>query len=375
MSGTHRLSLLSLFIISALLAACGAAEVAEITPSPTPPTTASPTPAAQSPSTTPQVTPSASASPADEGCELNVVSPPADWQVATSDEFGFSIAYPPDWENLSAGITYQPGMLFDAETFEQTGLPDGADVDAGVVLQSPDGVPTVAVFAVDGVTSTTEEVYERQLAELESEPFSSEVLSTDTTGCLAGEPALGAEVSGFNTELDLETGEVVPLDEEISAQYWMVVRDGTVYFIQWIDDPSPDLAALDRMLVSWTWSESGTDEPATGSGTIANAGMALEPTPSGGDLDTSTFQSSFPADASAIYVIYDLSPGSDTTVNFTWRQDGAVIITQEFDWTPDTTSAWANITPPSGGFEPGSYEVEIELTGERRTLAFTIEDP
>lgn len=370
MSPIHRLSLLSL---GAILAACGVAEeVAEpsLTASPTPSPTAS---AAE----TPSATPSPSASPTVEDCELNVVSPPADWQVASSEEFGFSIAYPPDWEDFGAGVTYQPGMLFDAETFGQTGLPEGAEVDAGVLLQSPSGTPALAVFAVDAVASTTEEVYERQLVELESEEYITEVLSTDMSGCLAGAPALGADVSGFNTELDLETGEVVPLDEEVYVQYWMVVRDGTLYFIQWVDSPSPDLATLDRMLVSWTWSANGTDEPATGSGAIDNAGVALAPPPEGGELDTGSFQSTFSADASSIYLVYDLVPDSETAVSFTWRQDGEVIITQEFDWTPDTTWAWANITPPSGGFEPGSYEVDIELaaTGERRTVAFTIEAP
>lgn len=372
MSSKHRLSLISLGV---LLAACGPAEDVAQSSIASPP--ASPTITAQTPSPTPEAAPSPSASPVGEECELNVVPPPADWRVARSDEFGFSIAYPLDWEDFSAGITYQPGMLFDAETFEQTGLPDAAEVDAGVLLQSPSGVPALAVFAVDGVSSTSEEVYERQLTKLENEPFVSEVLSADSTGCLAGTPALGAEVSGFNTELDLETGEVVPLDEEIYAQYWMVVRDGTLYFIQWVDDPSPDLATLDRMLVSWNWSGSRTDDAATGSGSIVNAGMALEPPPSGGDLDTSTFQSSFPADAAAIYIVYDLSPDSDTMVTFTWRQEGEVIITQEFDWTPDITWAWAKITPPSGGFDPGSYEVDIGLaaTGARRTVAFTIDDP
>jgi hypothetical protein len=368
MSVKRRLSVLSLGI---LLAACGVADVPDVSQSPT---TA---PTAATPSPTPQATSSPTASPAAEDCELNVVSPPADWQIAGSDEFGFSVAYPPDWEDFSgAGVTYQPGMLFDAETFGETGLPDGAEVDAGVVLQAPGGVPALAVFAVDGVTSTTEEVYERQLAELEREPFVTEVLDTDMAGCLAGAPALGAEVSGLNTELDLETGEVVPLDEEVYAQYWMVVRDGTLYFIQWIDDVAPDLATLDRMLVSWTWSESGSDQPASGSGAIANAGMALEPPPSGGEFDTSAFQSSFRTDTAAIYLVFDLVPNSQTAITLTWRQDGEVIITQDYEWTPDTTWAWAYITPPSGGFEPGSYEVEMQLaaTGERRSVLFTVED-
>ncbi len=363
--------------LGALLAACGVADVTDVDQSPAATPAISPTPAAETASPTVQPTPSPAGSPAGEDCELNIVSPPADWQVASSEEFGFSIAYPADWDDFGEGVTYQPGMLFDVETFGETGLPEGAEVDAGVLLQSPSGVPALAVFAVDGVTSTTGEVYERQLVELEREEFISEVLSTDISGCLAGAPALGAEMSGFNTELDLETGEVVPLDEEVYVQYWVVVRDGTLYFIQWVDNPSPDLATMDRMLVSWTWSGDGTDEPATGSGAIVNAGMALEPPPSGGELDPAAFQSSFPTDAPSIYLVYDLEPNSETAVSFTWRQDGAVIITQDFDWTPDTTWAWAYITPPSGGFEPGSYEVEIELaaTGERRTVAFTIEDP
>lgn len=367
MTLVHRLSILGLAV---LVAGCAAAEVAE--PSRTTAPTPSPTPSA---SLAPSATVEPTTSPLAEDCELNVVSPPADWQVAASDEFGFSIAHPPEWDDFSAGVTYQPGMLFDAETFGETGLPPGAEVDAAALLQPPSGVPALAVFAVDGISSTTEEVYERQLAKLEAEPLITEVLSTDMRGCLAGAPALGAEMSGMNTELDPETGEVVPLDEEVRVQYWIVVRDGTLYFIQWIDSPSPDMATLDRMLVSWTWSSGGTDEPATGSGTIVNAGMALEPPASGGELDTSAFRSSFPADASAIYVVYDLTPESDTSVKLTWRQDGEMIITQDFDWTADITWAWANITPPPGGFEPGSYEVEIELaaTGERRTIAFTIE--
>lgn len=369
MSLVHRLSVLGLAVV---VAGCGgAAQVADSSPTVSAPP--SPTPAhSQVPPTTVEPTPSP---PPAADCELNVVSPPSDWQAASSEEFGFSIGYPPEWDDFGAGVTYQPGVLLDADTFAETGLPLDAEVDAAALVQSPSGVPALAVFAVDGISSTTEEVYERQLAKLEAEPFVTEVLSSDMSGCLAGERALGAEVSGLNTELDTETGEVVPLDEEVRAQYWIVVRDGTLYFIQWIDSPTPDLATLDRMLVSWTWSSDGTDEPATGSGAIVNAGMALEPPPTGGDLDTATFQSSFPTDAPAIYLVYDLTPGSETAVDLRWRQDGEPLLTQDFDWTPEITWAWANITPPSGGFEPGAYEVEIELaaTGERRIIAFTIE--
>lgn len=364
----HRLSVLGLAL---LVVGCGTAEVVDSSPTvaPQPSSTSAPT---QAPSTMVEPT----TTPLATDCELNVVSPPADWQVARSDEFGFSIGYPAEWDDFSAGVTYQPGTLFDAETFAETSLPLDAEIDAATLVQSPSGVPALAVFAVDGISSTTEEVYERQLAKLESEPFVTEVLSTDMSGCLAGAPALGAEVRGLNTELDTETGEVVPLDEEVSAQYWIVVREGTLYFIQWIDSSAGDLATLDRALVSWTWSSDGIEEPAAGSGAIVNTGMALEPPPSGGELDAATFQSTFPSDASEIYLVYDLAPGSDTAIHFTWRQDGEPLLSQDFDWTPEITWAWANITQPSGGFEPGAYEVEIELvaTGERRTVAFTIEE-
>jgi hypothetical protein len=366
----HSLPLLGLVI---LLVACGT------TPSSSPAASASAAPSAPAASATVSAAPSTAPSddPSSEACESSFVAPPGDWSVVGSDDPAFSVGMPAGWSDLSEGLTYQPGTLFDAQTFAETGLAAGTEVPIDLLAQSTAGTPAFAVFAVDGVSSTTDVVYDRQLAKLESEPFISEVLSTDLSGCLAGAPALGLEVTGFNTELDPATGEVVPTGEEVYAQYWMVVRDGTLFFAQWVDAPTPDLATLDRVLVSWAWSAPVAEEPEPGSGAIAEAGMALEPPDSSAPLGPGTFQSTFASDAAAIYVIYELAPDSATLVTFTWRREGEVLITQSFDWTSEITRAWAYITPPGGGFDPGSYEVELQLeaTGESRVVPFTVEGP
>jgi hypothetical protein len=93
-------------------------------------------------------------------------------------------------------------------------------------------------------------------------------------------------------------------------------------------------------------------------------------------VDDAEFGSSFRWTAAELFLVYELAPGIETTVTFNWYQDGEFLFSDTFDWRPNHTWGWAGLGPPTGGFEGGSYEVEITLdTGESRTVPFTIERP
>ncbi len=52
--------------------------------------------------------------------------------------------------------------------------------------------------------------------------------------------------------------------------------------------------------------------------------------------------------------------------------EGEVELEGTLEVDADTSWAYGGITPPSGGFVPGDYEVRLELNGDEETLEFTV---
>ena len=319
----------------------------------------------------------------DDACQPEQPSaPPATWAVFESADFDFSFSHPADWQDRSARITFQPAMLLDPLTAAELPAGTPTDVNMAAMLVDPVTEASFAVMAVGGIGSPTDEVYPRMVDWISDTPLVSEVLATDIPACLDGQSALGVQLTGANAEIDQGTGEVVVTDEEVFVAGWFVVRDGVFYYIQWVGEDPAGSAAVADMLRSWRWSDGSAATPSPPpavdpSGTIVIAGMALEPPPSGGDVDPSTFRTSFDHSAPKIYLVYKLAPGSATTVTFRWYQLGEFIFDDTYNWTATTTWGFSSMGPPPGGtFEAGPYAAELILeSGESRRLEFVIEGP
>lgn len=321
----------------------------------------------------------------------------ASWPRYTSPSGAFSFAHPAGWETVD--IRFRVTGAFDSTSYAEAGLP--ADTKTGFELvRDPAGFPNVAVYTLERVRSQVDTLYARQEAKFRSIPQLKQILRTNLTRCIGGAPALGLDFVFMQDLVDLETGEQTASDEEAYQQSWYATADGTLYHIQFLAQDSSAAGVLDEVLRTWRWSPAdgqgaaaaGADtagRPTPGEAEAPAPGAAGETAPAFGEAhiasaadpsaegpDPATYTTTFPATASAIYVVYRLREGAGGRVTFAWRKDGAVIFQNaEGQRMPDDgTWAFEAIQPPSGGFPPGSYEVILTLaeTGEARSLPFTV---
>lgn len=280
------------------------------------------------------------------------------WAFLKSDAADFAVAYPDDWENLSNEVDFRGPTLLSEETYAETGLSDDATINADFV-HSPEGIPNLSVFRFEGVTSDTSTIYERESARYEGLADVEEVLERDLETCLGGNTARGLAFS-FSSEGDV-----------YYQRNFLVVRNGVLYVVQWLDqlDGEPDL--LDEILSTWGWML----PPLEGSeaGSLLNPATAADIDENADAPDPSTFTTSFSADATEIYVVFGVSDDAEGSVDFTWLRQGEELYTASLDLSPSYDWAWGAITPPPSGFEPGDYEVRLELGDEEHVLPFTVE--
>ena len=112
-----------------------------------------------------------------------------------------------------------------------------------------------------------------------------------------------------------------------------------------------------------------SDEPAAAR--FVEAHMANGADTSADAPDPNTYTDTFAADAPGLYVVYLLD--GDADVDITWSRDGQQLLAKS-QHTPGGTWAEYHVTPAPGGFEPGQWEVVLEIagSGEREVLAFTV---
>ena len=93
-------------------------------------------------------------------------------------------------------------------------------------------------------------------------------------------------------------------------------------------------------------------------------------------IDASTFGKTFPSETSAIYILYQLSPGSSGVVQSTWNHGTVKVNADSFTYPADAPWAYFVITYKNG-FIPGDYDVVLKVvsTGDTMTLPFTITGP
>jgi hypothetical protein len=350
-----------------ILAACGSTAAtpspsAESTPSPTPEVTASPEPTAS-----PNETPAPTQTAVGECTPDPQTALSADWVEQASLSGDYRFERPADWADLSAEVRLPTSTSVSPGTFTETGLPSDAEhqVDA---VRAFDGSILVTAWVIDGVTTRTDALFERELEWLKTQPQLKAVNAEDLEACIGGSRARG--FSSTWTSGSADTNFVI----------FVIQRNGKMYEIQLT---APDPAAevpFRELLNSWQFTEPLQGAPDLGdqfaSTDFKVVGMAATLDDSGDDPNPADFRDTFPASSDRIYVIYQLDDGATDTINFSWARGGRELFTNSFDYEETTTFAWGWITPPSSGlFTTGSYTVTLTLanSGDTITVPFTVE--
>lgn len=339
-----------------VLAACSGAS-SPSTASTTPTEAPSPTTA---PSATTDPTPTTDGSGLADCVSGEMPNLDSGWEFLEGGDATFGVAYPEGWEDLSGDGAFTVATLLDEQTFAELGLDDDATIESDFV-RSPTGVPNLSVFHFGAVESSRSEIHERETARYGELDDIDRILDGSLEACLGGTSA-----SGLSLEFRSSDG------NSYYQQNLFAVREGELYVVQWLDFPDPDTDLLDEILTTWGWM--GFGEP-TGTGGVAEAYTASEVDQSADAPDPSSFVTSFSTDTPAIYVVFRTDEGAEGTVSLTWRIEGEVAFEASLDVAASTTWAWGGITPSSSGWQPGSYEVQLELNGDIETVPFTVTAP
>jgi hypothetical protein len=283
--------------------------------------------------------------------------PATGWTRFASDN-GYSFLYPETWVDATGDTEIDITNRMSPELIDQLVVPDPLTSD---LVREPNDEPVFGpVFGVlhlDGVTSGTEELFQRELAwnQTQTALGFTELIVPRIEECIAGQPALGF---------------VADWGSGLSIAMFIWERDGAVYQAFLSSEELVDIDIAGGIFASWEWGEPGTGGPVA-SGAIAGAVMSLDTPETFGEVVAA---GTFSVGAPRIYMIYELEEGSTGTVTITWRKDGEPLFAaRTFDWTETTAVAWAWITPAPGGFAPGSFDVVIEFAGDSVTVPFVIE--
>jgi hypothetical protein len=345
----RRGSAIFLAAVAVILPACGGDEVQVASPSPSPTVS---TPASPSPSPSPPAV-----------CQTEpVTSLSATWQAYQAPSGTYSFLYPDGWENLTGQVTYEADELVTEETLAEAGVAPDEQIGATLVRE-PTGNINLTVIEIEGVVSSTDVVYGRQESRITGLPSVDQVLGTRLTGCAAGEGALGIDF--LFTAPRADTGE----EATFYQRSFFLVHEGTLYVLQILALDQATSEILDEVVRTWQWPGS-----TVGTESFAEAATTAEIDPAADAPDPATFASSFPSDAPTIYVVFQLQVGVGGEVQIVWTMGPELLAEDTLTLPDDGTWAYHAITPPPGGFTPGSYEVSLTLvsTAETRTVPFTV---
>lgn len=345
--------------IALLVAACAAPSPSA---TPTPLASASVLPSAEG-SASADPSPSAP-SPAESQPEpvgqTCVDDPPFDpstgWTRFESDS-GYSFLYPETWVDATGDFEDDLSNRMSPELIDEVVVPDPLIHD---LVREPNDEPVLGpVFSVlhlDGVTSDTDELFQQELAwnQTQTALGFTELVLPRIEECIDGQPALGFVA---------DWGGIL-----IGMFIWE--RDGAVYQAWISSEELNDVDIAGGIFASWEWGTPDDGGP-VGSGGINAVVMSLALADT---FDEVVASSTFSVDAPRIYMVYELEAGSAGPVTITWRRDGEPLFPASvFDWTEDSTFAWAWISPGSGGFPAGDFDVLVEFAGDTVTVSFVIE--
>lgn len=144
---------------------------------------------------------------------------------------------------------------------------------------------------------------------------------------------------------------------------------------------TPELASVAPSVAAPTASPSPSPSPTPSAspaavGTIVLAGLSSVIDKPSQTIDPSTFGTTFVSETPAIYILYQLSPGSSGVVQSTWNHGTIKVNADSFTYPADAPWAYFVITYKNG-FIPGDYEVVLKVvsTGDSMTLPFTVTGP
>jgi hypothetical protein len=348
-----------------IVAACGPSAASpsgtpspDSTPQPTPEVTASSEPTA-SPAETPEPTEVATGE-----CTPGTPNVSLEWTTLEGADGDYRFAYPPEW--VTAGQDIPTNSSVSPETFAETGLPDDATQHVDLV-RAADGSVGVSAWVLEGVSTGTAALFDRELAWLDSQPELTDVLDDDIEACFDG-----ATARGLSSTWDFPTGET-------HVVIFLLERDGKMYEVQLTaNDPEQEITFVD-LISTWEWTDGGTDPPTDLDDQFAATdfrvvGISPELINEDGQdhPDESSFMETIPADSERIYLIYELDDGVVDTVQFSWHRGGRQLFANEFNYDDSTDFAWAWLNGPAA---VGDYQVTLTLesSGDTITVPFTVE--
>jgi hypothetical protein len=269
------------------------------------------------------------------------------------------IYYPADWEDVSTGVPTEAktaGGHIDAVTLAEAGV-DQSEVLVGYAVASPDFQQNLLILQLDGPTSSLEDIYQRAEERYRESPDFEEMIAAGVADCLGGEPAIHV---GFMTAGRYQ-------------ESWFSLRGGTWFHADFFGATADDAAVVAEILATWEWMEPTVDIP---SDAFLEVAMADEVDTSVDALDPAWFTDEFTTASPAVNVVFRLPTGTSGTINATWTYQGDELFNHEFFYQSDHTWAYMAITPPSGGFPVGDYQVELVLDEDVASvvLDFTISE-
>lgn len=289
------------------------------------------------------------------------------WVRHESPSGGFEFSYPEGWEDVSGQAVVRAGEIVASETLDAAGIDEDSEVFYAIV-RDPAGI-NMTVSSLDGVEAPLDVVYGQQEAQTSRAAGLEEVLGTGDEACVDGEPALGFDFLFSAPRAD--TG----VEATFYQRTWVVLHDGTLHLVQLLsldEGDEGDGAIIDEALRTWLWVDTtGGGEDASDGASFVEAHMASSVDTSADEPDPSTYTDTFAVDHPAIFVVYLLD--EDAEVLITWSLDGEELL-QGSQQAPGGGWVEFHINPEPGGFEPGQWEVVLEIVGgdDREVLAFTV---
>jgi hypothetical protein len=107
----------------------------------------------------------------------------------------------------------------------------------------------------------------------------------------------------------------------------------------------------------------GSSGAVTSDATIAEAATTASIDSSADTPDAATYQQRFDASTEVIYVVYHLQPGAGGDVQTTWTHNGTTVNESTRTLPSDGGWAYEGYPAPSGGFDPGQYEIALTVVG------------
>jgi len=287
----------------------------------------------------------------------------ADWVTHESDSGSFAFSYPGAWEDGSGGTVVRARELVSRKTLDEAGI----DIDEEFVpdnVHDPANRVTLSVTSLDGVKEPLDVVYDRQEAQTAKVRALERMLDTEIKGCIDGEPALGFDFLFRAPRRD--TG----VEATFYQRNWVVLHGSALHLVQLLSLEKADGRIVDEALRTWQWPDAGGD--AASEARFDEVHMAANVDTSGDEPDPSTYTTTFAADE-RIFVVFLLDAAAEVEVS--WSRQGKEM-RQESQQVPAGQWAEGHIIPPSGGFEPGKWEVVLEIVGgdDRKVLTFTVTD-